>query len=224
MRLYLRGRKIRLSRKQEKLLARRATVLVLLLSLVTLTTVTIYNKAAPIAIENASAITRTKWESIVTEEVEEILKQGGYGYHSFATGTQDESGKITSLSVNSRLVTQISAAITKRLTQRFAATTKLKIPVPIGSVISPRYLQGVGFSVSVNTMAYTAVSVSIVSEVSSVGINQTRHRLSARIVTDTKLYCSNEKSEISHEYSILLAESIAFGNIPNSYFEYPNQA
>lgn len=222
MRLYLRGRKIRLSRKQEKLLARRITVLVLLLSLITLTTVTIYNKAIPIAIENAPAITRTKWESIIIEEVHRILEQGNYGYNSFATETQDENGKITALSVNGRLVTDISAAITKRLTERFAATTKLKIPVPIGSAISPRYLQGVGVSVNVNTMAYTAVNVKIISEVSSVGINQTRHRLTARIITNTKLYCSNVKSEISHEYNILLAESIAFGNIPNSYFEYAN--
>ena len=151
-----------------------------------------------------------------------LLDQGGYSYQSFATETQDENGQITSLAVNSRVVADLSAAVTKRLTERFAASTKLKIPVPIGSAISPRYLQGVGLSVNVNTMAYTAVSVSIVSEVSSVGINQVRHRLSARVITQTKLYCSNEKSEISHEYNVLLAESIAFGSIPNSYFEYKN--
>lgn len=222
MRLYLRGRKIRLSRKQEKLLMRRIILLVLILSLVTLTTVTVYNKAAPIAMENAPAVTRAKWEYIITSEVENILRQGGYGYQSFATETQDESGNLTSLSVNSRQVTQLSAAISRQLTQRFAATSKLTISVPIGSVLSPRYLQGVGFSVRVNAMTYTAVSVSIISEISSVGINQTRHRLSARIVTDTRLYCSNEASEISHEYNVLLAESVALGNVPNSYFEYKN--
>ena len=86
--------------------------------------------------------------------------------------------------------------------------------------MSPRYLQGVGFSVNVNAMAYTAVSVSILSEVTAIGINQTMHRLTAKIVTNTKLYCSNEKSDISHEYHIILAESIAFGKIPSSYFEY----
>lgn len=222
MRFYLRGRKIRLSRKQEKLLARRVTVLVLLLSLITLTTVTIYNKAVPIAIENAPAITRTKWESVIVEEVEKILENGGYNYQSLASETLDENGKITALSVNSHLVTDISAAITRRLTDRFSEANQIKISVPIGSVLSPRYLQGVGFSVRVNAMAYTAVSVKIASEVTSIGINQTRHRLTAQITTETKLYCSNEKSEISHEYRILLAESIAFGNIPNSYFEYSN--
>lgn len=220
MRLYLRGRKIRLSRKQEKLLARRITLLVLLLSIVTLTTVTVYNKAVPIAIDNAPAITRAKWESVVIDEVQKALEQGDYTYHSFASETKDENGRITALAVNSRQVSDISAAISRRLTQRFASATQLKIAVPIGSVISPRYLQGAGFSVKVNTMTYTAVSVKIASEVTSVGINQTRHRLTARIVTETKLYCSNEKSEILHEYNILLAESIAFGSIPNSYFEY----
>lgn len=220
MRLYLRGRKIHLSRKQEKLLVRRVITLVLILALITLTMVTIYNKAVPIAIENAPAITRTKWEVIVTQEVEKILSQEGYNYHSFAGETHDESGKVTSLSVNSRLVTQLSAAISKRLTECFAESNHLKIAVPVGSALSPRYLQGLGFSVNVNGMAYTAVSVSIISEVSSVGINQIRHRLSAKIVTNTKLYCSTETSEISHEYTVLLAESIAFGNIPSSYFEY----
>jgi len=222
MRLYLRGRKIRLSRKQEKVLARRVVALFILMALATLTTVTLYNKATPIAIENAPAITRTKWESLITEEVRSILTQGNYSYHSFATGTQDEGGKITSLSVHSRLVTEVSSAITKRLTDRFSQCSQLTIPVPIGSVIAPRYLQGVGFSVKVNAMTYTAVKVSIVSDVSSVGINQTMHRLTAKIVTNTKLYCGEEKSEISHEYSLLLAESIAFGKIPDSYFEYKN--
>lgn len=222
MRLYFRGRKIRLSRKQEKVLARRVVALFILLALATLTTVTVYNKATPIAIENAPNITRAKWEAIITESVDNVLNEGNYNYTSFASQTLDESGKISSLSVNSRMVTEVSAAITKRLTKQFSKNTKLQIPVPIGSVIAPLYLQGVGFSVDINTMVYTAVSVSIVSEVSSVGINQTMHRLSAKIVTDTKLYCSNEKSEITHEYHVLLAESIAFGNIPNSYFEYAN--
>ena len=44
MRLYLRGRKVRLSRKQEKLLARRLMALVILLAIATLTTVTVYNR------------------------------------------------------------------------------------------------------------------------------------------------------------------------------------
>lgn len=220
MRMYLRGRKIRLSRKQEKRLVRRVMALCILLALAVLTTVTVYNKATPIAVENASAITRTGWENLITEEVEAILTENGYNYHSFASVTQDGNGKITSLAVNSRLVTDLSAAITKRLTKQFSQSNRITIPVPIGSVIAPRYLQGVGFSVKVNAMAYTAVKVSIVSSVSSVGINQTMHRLSAKIVTNTKLYCGDEKSDISHEYSILLAESIAFGRIPDSYFEY----
>lgn len=220
MRLYLRGRKVRLSRKQEKLLARRLMALVILLALATLTTVTIYNRATPIAIENATAITRTKWENVITEEVKAILTKEGYDYDSFAVVSLDDSGRVTSLAVNGRLVTEASSAITKRLTERFSQSNSLTIPVPIGSVLSPRYLQGVGFSVNVNAMAYTAVSVSILSEVTAIGINQTMHRLTARIVTNTKLYCSNEKSDISHEYHIILAESIAFGKIPSSYFEY----
>ena len=220
MRLYLRGRKVRLSRKQEKLLARRLMALVILLALATLTTVTIYNRATPIAIENATAITRTKWENVITEEVKAILTKEGYDYDSFAVVSLDDSGRITSLAVNGRLVTEASSAITKRLTERFSQSNSLTIPVPIGSVLSPRYLQGVGFSVNINAMAYTAVSVSILSEVTAIGINQTMHRLTARIVTSTKLYCSNEKSDISHEYHIILAESIAFGKIPSSYFEY----
>lgn len=220
MRLYLRGRKIRLSRKQEKILARRIVALVILLAVATLTTVTVYNKATPIAVENASAITRTKWESIITEEVNTILTKGSYTYQNFAGTLQDENGKITAISVNSHQVTELSTAITQQLSNCFSQSTKLSIPVPIGSVIAPRYLQGIGFSVKVNAMAYTAVKVCIVSEVTSVGINQTTHRLSAKIVTDTKLYCSNEKSNISHEYRVLLAESIIFGTIPNSYFEY----
>ena len=220
MRLYLRGRKVRLSRKQEKLLARRLMALVILLALATLTTVTVYNRATPIAIENATAITRTKWENVITEEVKAILTKEGYDYDSFAVVSLDDSGRITSLAVNGRLVTEASSAITKRLTERFSQSNSLTIPVPIGSVLSPRYLQGVGFSVNVNAMAYTAVSVSILSEVTAIGINQTMHRLTAKIVTNTKLYCSNEKSDISHEYHIILAESIAFGKIPSSYFEY----
>ena len=220
MRLYLRGRKVRLSRKQEKLLARRLMALVILLALATLTTVTIYNRATPIAIENATAITRTKWENVITEEVKAILTKEGYDYDSFAVVSLDDSGRVTSLAVNGRLVTEASSAITKRLTERFSQSNSLTIPVPIGSVLSPRYLQGVGFSVNINAMAYTAVSVSILSEVTAIGINQTMHRLTARIVTNTKLYCSNEKSDISHEYHIILAESIAFGKIPSSYFEY----
>ncbi len=220
MRLYLRGRKVRLSRKQEKMLARRVVALFILMALATLTTVTVYNKATPIAVENAPAITRTEWESLITEEVEAILTENGYSYHSFASATQDESGKITSLAVNSRLVTDLSTAITKRLTKQFSQSNRITIPVPIGSVIAPRYLHGVGFSVRVNAMAYTAVKVSIVSNVLSVGINQTMHRLTAKIVTNTRLYCGDNTSEISHEYSVLLAESVAFGKIPDSYFEY----
>ena len=220
MRLYFRGKRIRLTKKQEIILARRIIALVLLLTIATLTVVTLYNKAAPIAMENAPAITRTKWEAIIMAEVRSILQTGEYTYQSFAVKTLDEVGKITSLSVNSREVTNVCAAISERLNQIFWQNNKLKIAVPIGSVLCPSLLHGVGFNISVNAMAYTSVSVRIVSEVSSIGINQTMHRLSARIQTDTRLYCSSRTSTISHTYDVILAESVAFGSIPNSYFEY----
>lgn len=220
MRIRLFGRPIRLSHKQQDILARRVIALLLLAAITVVITVSLYNKAAPIAAENAVTVGKTRMETLIQNSVQSVLAENRYTYESFATPVRDSEGRLLSLSVNSVTLSSLRAAVVNRLNRDLTQNASFRIHVPVGTLIAPAFFGGRGFAIGIGAMSYTAVSAEIVSEIRSAGINQTLHTLSVRVNTETTLYCMRAKENFSLSTTILLAESLAFGTIPDSYFEY----
>ncbi len=223
---YIRKRRFfprrRLSRRQEVLLARRVIALVLLLALVVFITVSLYNKAAPIAAENAVTVGKNRMENLIQSTVQEIITEENYQYDSFASPITDSEGKILAIAVNSIRLAAARTLVLSRLSDKMEAGSAFRIRVPVGTLIAPKYLGGRGFGIGISATAYTAFRAEVISDIRSAGINQTLHTLSIRVTADSTLYCMSEKNEISLACEITLAESLTFGNIPDSYFEYGN--
>ncbi len=220
IRCFIRRKRNRLSRRQEVILARRVIVLVLILALAVFTTVSLYNKAAPIAAENAVTVVKSRMESLIQKTVQKVITEGDYHYESFASPTTDSEGKILSIAVDSIGLAILRTTLLQELNDAMLKNPAFRIKVPVGSLIAPKFIGGRGFSIGINAMTYTAFRAEVISRISSAGINQTLHTLSVRVTADTTLYCMNEKNTLDLTCEITLAESLTFGNIPDSYFEY----
>lgn len=223
MRLYFRGHRVRLSQKREARLARRVLFLSLILALAVSLTACLYHKAAPIAVENAVLLAMGKWESLAVKAVETVISEKNYTYQSLAFSEKDASGKTVAISVRSEALATLRSAITKELGRLLQKNERIPVSVPVGTLIAPHLFGGKGFDIRLNAMTYSSLRVTVVSEVFSVGINQTMHRLSLAFTTNTTLYCVREKKEFTHTFSAPLAEHLSFGTIPNAYFEYGSE-
>ncbi len=220
MAIYVMGRKLRLSSKRESIFCRRVIALLTVLSLTVFFTVTLYHRAAPIAVDNAVREAEALFEKIVQEAVSAVMEEKGFDYDSFSTPVYRSDGSLDSLSVNSGNLSSLRTLLLKKINTVLSDNSRIAVFVPIGTLIAPRYFGGRGFCIRLTAMTYTALKIKLTSEAASVGINQTIHRLCAVVTTDSTLYCIDEKSNFTYSYTVILAERLLFGSVPDAFFEY----
>lgn len=178
----------------------------------------LYRSAAPIAAENARLVSRGHLESVVNQAVARVIEKQNYTYESFVHGQTDGEGKLVFVAISGSLLAKTRSEIVDEIHNTLTANPSFSIAVPLGSLIAPKVFTGKGLGVKINAMTYAAVSARLFSQVEAVGINQTFHTLTVEITLETALYCMNRRQDLTFTYSVPLASSLYFGNIPSSFF------
>ena len=93
--------------------------------------------------------------------------------------------------------------------------TNLRMPVTSRS----RLLAGSGPSVRVKIVPAGAVTTEFVSEFSSAGINQTRHRIFLQVHTTVQMIIPTGTQSAAVSAHVPVAESIIVGDVPQSFVD-----
>ena len=207
-------------RFRKKTYRKAAVILVLVLCVIFICcAVRLYDLAAPIALENAKTVAQGKIETIIAESVSNVISGGNYDYSSFTLINRDKDGTVNSVFVNSVNLAKVKAEIVKEINASLSRNNAMKIDVPLGDVISPRYLSGRGFDISVNTVMYSSVKAETTSGVISAGINQTLHTISVDIEIQIFVYCRGQRNDIKVTSTQILAQSLNVGAVPDAFFD-----
>lgn len=130
------------------------------------------------------------------------------------TENRDESGRVTSVSVNFGEVNRIKAYSAQRIAEYLKECRNISCPVPIGSLVSDGMLSGYGFDVPMNLVCTADFDVNFKDDFSSAGVNQIRHRLMISVVMNGTLCSAAESAPICIVTDIPIAEKVISGDVP----------
>ncbi len=200
-------------RRDPKFLLRALSLLVCAV-LLSVFAMKIYRKAEPIALGALENVVGGWLEETVIYAVKCELEEKKYTWDDFCTKVITSDGSIASLNANTANISVMSADVVSRINDEIRHKKYIKIPVPIGSIVAPKYLSGKGFRVNVRAVPYVSVSAEISSEMQGAGINQTLHRISMTVTSDVQVICMSDSVAFRRESRVILAESLIVGKIP----------
>lgn len=153
---------------------------------------------------------------IVNEEVRKVMTE--YTYNDLIVVHTDNQGEITFLESNIIPLNEIIAKITSNIQSAIDKNETSKVYINMGTVSGVSVLKNMGPSVEIELETGGTVKATVNTEFSSVGINQTMHRVYVDVLTNIKIVTPIAVYNKELETRVLLAEAIVVGDIPETYY------
>ena len=140
-----------------------------------------------------------------------------YDYADFVDVGRDEEGKILYLNTKTAVVNAFVRTLALRCENTLNALGTQKACIPIGAFTGSALMSSSGPEVSVDITFFSAVNCDFVTSFESVGINQTRHSIYAKIDVLFNTVLPIAEHEIYLTNNVLIAENVLLGEIPNVF-------
>lgn len=138
-------------------------------------------------------------------------------YSQLISIEKNNSGEIIMISSNSHKINLLSRNIEKLALERLKAELKKGVKIPFWAFSGIKILSGYGKEIQFNYLSVSSVNCSFMSEFKSVGINQTLHSIYVELRSDVNIEIPLLKKESEYKTSILIAETVLVGKIPEVY-------
>ncbi|HWP79241.1 MAG TPA: sporulation protein YunB [Candidatus Acidoferrum sp.] len=165
-----------------------------------------------IGVAKAKAIANTS----VMRAVEEELSENGVTYADLVSVETSESGEVRALVCDIVRINQLKSRVSQRVQDNLAVDV-VRVPIPIGNLISGDLLSGRGPVINLRLIPYGSVLVNISNEFSSAGINQTLHRILLNITTGVSIMMPVSSVTATVDTTICVAETVIVGRVPEYY-------
>ena len=203
-----------LPRAPRKGAAKRAIILILLGLLIFLVYVSLYLRSVTSATVLSDA--QDQVTLAVNETVHRVLAEKDYGYDDFVTLQKDADGNVTAITTDAARINLLSTEILSEMA-RAADSGKLDVRIPLGDLLGSNLLLGRGPGIPVKVTMMTSSFVRFENDLTSTGINQSRHTLKLVADVDIDLLIPWGTISTAVETEILVAETIIVGRVPNTY-------
>lgn len=165
------------------------------------------------------ARSRAEWFATraVNEAATAVLASQKPTYNELVKVSAAEDGTVTALAVNTSAVNLLKSEVTLAALARVGEQPKIKVSIPLGTLLGSHYFTGRGPFVSVPVGMSGNVLTDIKSEFTAAGINQTRHRLVLEVKTTVFAAIPTAHTSVEVNTTLIIAESILLGKIPEAY-------
>lgn len=132
------------------------------------------------------------------------------------------NGNITYIEAKIMPINEIVARITNNIQEKLDLNTMISVNLNFGTISGISALSGISPNIKVAMERAGSIEAEIDSEFSSVGINQTLHRiyLNLNCVISVLTPFKTVNKEISTQ--VLLTETVIVGEVPSTYYYYDN--
>lgn len=180
-------------------------------------TVAVVLHMKPVVVDLATARTSNAVNRIVVAAVNDAVDSGRIDYEQLVDFDKDADGHVTALRSNMAALNRLQASIADDILQRMAEVSSTDLAIPIGTLTGSPLLAGRGPCLRVRMQSVGTATARFDNQFSSVGINQTRHR----IILDVDVHVSillpglTTYTKVSNEISV--AETVIVGGVPETY-------
>ena len=140
-----------------------------------------------------------------------------YEYSDFIEIARDDTGKILYLGTNTPMVNGFVRSLALRCENALNAIGKQTASIPAGAFTGSALMSNSGPEINVDITFFSTVKCDFVTCFENVGINQTRHTVYAEIDVLFNTVLPIAEHEILLSNTVLVAENIIIGEIPNVY-------
>ncbi len=170
-------------------------------------------------IVNDMAVNTVKAEAaiIISTAIYEEVENENITYERLVTFEKDEAGKITALKTNIIEMNKLKSRLSVKILEELDQMNSTEIIVPLGTIIGGDLIGGKGPDITVEVIPVGSVETEISNEISSAGINQSRHQIMMKVHADLTIITSLGKLTTDVETYICIAETVIVGDVPGTY-------
>ena len=175
----------------------------------------IEKKIRPYAVLQAEHFAQKTANEIIERSVSEYLEQNKFTYNDFAAVLYDEKKKIASVETIPYTINKTQSELSLLINKELEASGKRTAKIALGSLTSSFLLTGKGPKINIRVSPIGVADVTLKSDFSEAGINQTRHRISALVSVKMTSSVPLYSFETVSDFEFILAENILIGDVPN---------
>ncbi len=153
-----------------------------------------------------------------------VLEDMKVSYDNIAVLSRNSEGLVTSVEINSSAInmfkTQIASKVSEELKKHSNVTFSLPVFAAFGYFYSAFYIPKISYAIELTTTAIT----DFYSKFYSAGINQVLHQILVKINLESSLAMPHYKTALTTNTSLLAAETVIVGVVPNAFTEVINQS
>lgn len=174
---------------------------------------------------NLDKIAEMKAKLIVSKAVNEAIRDRLY--EESAAGNlllveTDESGTMEMVQSNTPAINKLLSDLSAELQARYKnGNLEQKSTVPLGSILGSRIISQYGPSIELTIIPVAVSHMDFMTEFETQGINQTKYKVYAVLNTEARVLAPFTTDTIEIENTILIAEAIILGQVPQSYVNVP---
>lgn len=175
-------------------------------------------KIRPIVNNSASAVINAQITRIINSTVIDTLSNAGSEYSDFVRISYDTNGNIISLTLDNVKTNLLKSVVSSNINDAASNSDVRIMRIPWGTLTDIGLLSGRGKTIKLKITQFGYALVDIRSEFTSAGINQTHHCIYLDVTVKVHGYIAITHISTQVKTSLLIAETIIIGNVPDSYF------
>lgn len=137
------------------------------------------------------------------------------------TVTKDSEGNMSMVQANSARINLLMSQISAQLQESFQDMKKEEFAVPTGSLLGSRFLSQTGPQVRITVIPLSVSAMDFRTEFETQGINQTKYKIYIVLTCRIKMAAPFSTQVFKTKSTVLLAEAVILGKVPDSYVVVP---
>lgn len=192
-----------------------AKTMIILIIAITVATMT-FRAIEPIINRQCINMARSLATKISNNQATVVISN--YDYDDFVNIIQDNNGNIKMIKSNVISINEVTSDVAVKIQDELDSIEDSDFSIRLGSFTGVKLFSGRGPKVYVRMSTVGSVETTLISEFSSVGINQTLHRIYMEVKCTVAVLTPYSSSEQTISNQVLLAESVIVGTTPETYY------
>lgn len=195
-----------------KKIAKTAIILIIAITVAT----SVLKAIEPIINRQCINMARSLATKISNDQATVVMNM--YNYNDFIDIIQDTNGNIKMIKSNVISINKVTSDVAVKIQDELNKVEDSNFSIRLGSFTGIKLFSGRGPRVYVRMSTVGSVETNLVSEFSSVGINQTLHRIYLDVKCTVAVLTPYSSSEQTITNQVLLAESVIVGTTPDTFY------
>ena len=153
--------------------------------------------------------------------VKDIMLDVGFDSEGLVRMERGADGSISAVTTNVGAVNMLAAQVLERAVAQTAEKT-ITVRIPLGNLFGSTLLSGKGPAIPVQLVMLSSSVAGFRSELTSAGINQTRHQILLDLNIAVSLLMPWRTVGTDVHTEILVSETVIVGKVPESYWNWTN--